>query len=269
MSEYRIGCSSWTSPAWSGRFYPPGLADGDRLAFYARYFDAVEVDSSYYGAPNPYVVRGWARKTPESFRFTLKMTRDLLDPKSEPKPEQLQRFVDSAQRLGPKLGAILLQFPPWFRPGRSWEAGTGAMLERLVRNLPSGPRYSVELRDAGWYSESMRPQLVRLLGDRQIASCWSSLTYVDIPPLRTAPWAYLRFIGDHETVPAEVHGEIRVDRTKETRQWAEHLRASEMESAFAFFNNHFAGYAPSSANLFRAELGLPEVRLPVSSRLPE
>jgi hypothetical protein len=50
---------------------------------------------------------------------------------------------------------------------------------------------------------------------------------------------------------------------------ADQLRANEIESAFAFFNNHFAGYAPASANLFRSALGLPEAKLPPSSRLPE
>ncbi|MGI0052640.1 MAG: DUF72 domain-containing protein, partial [Thermoplasmata archaeon] len=86
MTEIRVGCSSWTSPSWNGRFYPAGTRDGDRLAFYARYFDSVEVDSTYYAAPNPFVVRGWARKTPEAFRFALKVPRDLLDPRSPARP---------------------------------------------------------------------------------------------------------------------------------------------------------------------------------------
>jgi uncharacterized protein YecE (DUF72 family) len=115
--ELRIGRSSWTSPAWKGRFYPEELADGDRLAYYARYFDTVEVDSTYYAPPNPFVVRGWARKTPESFRFTPKMCRDYLDPKKPTGPGPIGAFVDAARELGPKHGAILLQFPPGTKPG--------------------------------------------------------------------------------------------------------------------------------------------------------
>jgi uncharacterized protein YecE (DUF72 family) len=253
--EIRIGCSSWTSPAWNGRFYPPGLPEGERISHYAKYFDTVEVDATYYAAPNPYVVRGWAKKTPPEFRFALKITRDLIDPRAPAPPEKLREFVATAELLGDRLGPILLQFPPWFRPGTA-----GRSLEFLLGRLaalPKGPRYAVELRDAGWFRGETAEALYRRLGDGGIALCWSSLNYVDVPPVATVPWAYVRFIGDHTSIPAEVHGELRADKTEEMRRWAGRLRAAEVESAFAFFNNHFAGYAPASANLFRQEMGLP------------
>jgi uncharacterized protein YecE (DUF72 family) len=265
MLAVRAGCSSWTSPAWNGRFYPRGLPDGERLGFYARHFDTVEVDATYYAPPNPFVVRGWARKTPEGFLFSLKLTRELFDPKSPLDAERLAGFVEAARGLGPKLGPILIQFPPWFRAPRTPGQGHGGFLERLLRELPSGAQYVVELRDGGWFGGAHRVWLERTLGERAVASCWSSLTYVEVPPIRTTPWAYLRFIGDHVTVPAEVHGEIRVDRTRETRAWAARLQEAELESAFAYFNNHFAGYGPASVQLFREEMGLPVLPLPEAS----
>jgi uncharacterized protein YecE (DUF72 family) len=262
MGELRVGCSSWTSPAWSGRFYPDGISDGDRLAHYARFFDAVEVDSTYYASPNPRVVESWARKTPGTFRFTLKMPRELIDPKRPVEPESLAAFVETARRLGEKLGAVLLQFPPWFRPGSTVEGSGARYLAGVLAALPPSVRYSVELRNSAWFSGEIAAWLEPELRSRSIPLTWSSLTYLDVPPWRTAGWVYLRFIGDHVTVPAEQHGEIRVDRAGETRRWAERLRATEVESAFAFFNNHFAGYAPTSANQFRREMGLAEVPLP-------
>ncbi|HUI38458.1 MAG TPA: DUF72 domain-containing protein, partial [Thermoplasmata archaeon] len=156
MSEVRVGCSSWTSPAWKGRFYPPELPDGDRLAYYARYFDVVEVDATYYRAPSPYVVRGWARKTPEGFRFAVKFPRDLLDPKAPEAETAVAPFVESVQLLGAKLGPVLLQFPPWFKGPRSPGTGFADFLERRVRSLPSGPSYAVELREAGWFAPENR-----------------------------------------------------------------------------------------------------------------
>ncbi|MGI0150847.1 MAG: DUF72 domain-containing protein, partial [Thermoplasmata archaeon] len=124
------------------------------------------------------------------------------------------------------------------------------------------PSYAVELRDAGWFQGETRTWLERELTERRMALGWSSLTYVEVPPLRTADWIYLRFIGDHATIPAETHGEIRVDRSKEIRHWAEQVRRSEARSVFSFFNNHFAGFAPISARIFAEEMGLPGAKLP-------
>ncbi|MCI4323061.1 MAG: DUF72 domain-containing protein [Thermoplasmata archaeon] len=116
----------------------------------------MEVDSTYYAAPNAFVVRGCEQKTPDDFCFTLKFPRDLMDPKKSFEPEKITKFVQTAQLLGPKLGPILIQFAPWFRPPYSSETGTAAYLRKLVEALPEGPEHAVELRDAGWFSGSMR-----------------------------------------------------------------------------------------------------------------
>jgi uncharacterized protein YecE (DUF72 family) len=254
--ETRIGTSSWTSEAWWGRVYPEGTPPADRLVLYGRLFDCVEVDATYYSLPVRRMVEGWYAKTPPGFLFTLKVTRDLLDPKRPVDTQKVHAFVSTAQVLEEKLGPLLLQFPPWVKPGRSTQ-----FLWELLSALPAGPRYSIELRDAGWYSGDLKQQLLTALRDRQISLTWSSLNYVEIPPELTTDEIYLRFIGDHTSIPAETHGEIRADRTAETKRWAERLRAAsgDLRRALVFFNNHYAGFAPESVNLFRAALGLPPV----------
>ncbi|MCI4323060.1 MAG: DUF72 domain-containing protein [Thermoplasmata archaeon] len=92
--------------------------------------------------------------------------------------------------------------------------------------------------------------------------CWSSLNYLEVPPLETADWVYLRFIRDHVTIPAERHGAIQVDRGEETRRWVKRLHGVEASRAWVFFNNHYADYAPKSVNSFRRETGLEPVALP-------
>lgn len=255
-ARLRVGCSSWTSGAWWGKVYPTGLAPGDRLAAYARRFDAVEVDTSYYRAPAASLVRRWARSTPDDFAFTMKFPRDLLDPKRPVDREAIGAFERHARELGSKLGALLLQFPPWVKPGR-----VSRYLEELFSSLDPALRYAVELRDAGWFGGEHRHDVLRELGARRIALAWSYLTYVDVPPERTTDFVYLRFIGDHTTVPAAVHGELRVDRSAESALWADRLRdrLPELRAAYVYFNNHFAGFAPASASRFREELGLPPV----------
>ena len=251
-----VGCSSWTSEAWWGRLYPRDLPPGERLSAYSRWFDAVEVDTSYYRDPGAPLVRRWARATPAGFVFTMKVPRELLDPRHRVDRERIARFEAHAKELGPKLGALVAQFPPWVKPSRA-----EPFLEELLDGLDPTLRYAVELRDAGWFRGEVRQRLLRRLTDHRRALAWSVLTYVDVPAERTGDFVYLRFIGDHTTVPAERHGELRVDRGPETSLWASRVRSvfDQVANVYAFFNNHFAGFAPASVNLFRRELGLPEV----------
>jgi uncharacterized protein YecE (DUF72 family) len=254
--EIRTGTSSWTSEAWWGRVYPAGTPPAERLGLYAHLFDCVEVDATYYTLPARRMVEGWYARTPSEFLFTLKVTRDLLDPKKPVDREKLQRFVSTAQALQEKLGPLLLQFPPWVKPGRST-----TFLWELLAALPAGPHYAVELRDAGWYAGEIRDRLYRDLRDRQMTLAWASLNYLEIPPELTSDEVYLRFIGDHTSIPAATHGEVRADRTQETRRWADRLKQTsrDLRRALVFFNNHYAGFAPESVNLFREMMGLPSV----------
>jgi uncharacterized protein YecE (DUF72 family) len=255
-AEIRIGCSSWTSESWWGRVYPRGISDGDRLSYYARLFDTVEVDSTYYRSPARGMVSSWRRRTPDGFVFTLKFPRDLLDPKEPVDAPAIREFTDSAKLLGPKLGPVLLQFPPWVKPGRAT-----TFLSSVLAELDTDLRYAVELRDAGWYEGETWARLEQELSSRRVALAWSYLTYLEIPPARTADFVYLRFIGDHDSIPEERHGELRADRSRETDKWATRLRdqLAQTRAAYVFFNNHYAGFAPASANEFRADLGLPPI----------
>ncbi len=255
-AELRIGCSSWTSEAWWDRVYPRSLSDGERLGLYARLYPTVEVDSTFYSLPRAFLSDRWRRTTPIGFLFAAKMTSDLLDRKVAVDPERLERFVKELRPLEEKLGPLLLQFPPSFRP-----AGGTAFLEELVAALPSDARYAVELRHAGWFSHEVLPKLTRALRDRAIALAWSYLTFVDVPPEVTTDFLYVRFIGDHTTVPSSLHGAVRVDRSEATGTWAERVRRrmDEVKRIFVFFNNHFAGFAPESVNAFRQEMDLPPV----------
>ncbi len=266
-----MGCSSWTSEAWWGRIYPSGLKDSDRLAWYAKLWDTIEVDSTYYRDPGPFLFRRWASVTPDGFLFTLKFPRELLDPKKRVDRDKVAGFLSNASLLGPKLGPILLQFPPWVKPGRA-----AGFLGEVLDALDPRHRYAIELREAGWFSGETFEALQRTLEDRRLALAWSYLTYVDVPPAVTSDFVYLRFIGDHETVPAETHGEVRVDRSKEIHTWARRFLDAlrdNVQEGFALFNNHFEGLGPASVNRFRVAIGLEpvdyELKVGRGSRLDE
>ncbi|MCI4325599.1 MAG: DUF72 domain-containing protein [Thermoplasmata archaeon] len=253
----RVGCSSWTSEAWNGRLYPAGLPPVQRLPYYARFYDVVEVDATYYAIPARSMVRGWAQRTPESFRFALKLPKELMERDHPLDEEKVGAFLSAAAELGPKLVGVVAQFPPSFRPPKTGDAGSVEQLGRLVERLASSLPLSVELRDRGWYEGQRLEQLRRMLGDHKVALAWSALTFLDVPPVVTTDRIYLRFIGDHTTISETELGELRVDRSDTARRWATAVRErlDEIHDALVFFNNHFEGYAPESANRFLGLLG--------------
>ena len=80
MAEIRLGTSSFTATGWRGSFYPKGLRPGEYLSYYAQHFDTVEIDSTFYAAPNVNVVRSWDAKTPNGFLFAAKVPQICCGP---------------------------------------------------------------------------------------------------------------------------------------------------------------------------------------------
>src|SRR6185503_6508031 len=73
----RIGTQGWNYDGWKDAFFPREARPDEYLRLYARIFDTVEVDSTFYAPPSEASVIGWSRKTPESFTFSLKLPRAI------------------------------------------------------------------------------------------------------------------------------------------------------------------------------------------------
>src|SRR5215510_11304046 len=145
MATVRIGTSGWSYPSgngkWTGVFYPPARhrpRHFDELAFYARHFDTVEVNSTFYGQPRADVSRTWVERTPPGFEFSIKLYQKFTHPKMF-KEAALKRAPGSEGALldllatvtqsdiddfrtgveplaaAGRLGAVLAQFPPSFK----------------------------------------------------------------------------------------------------------------------------------------------------------
>ncbi len=109
----RIGTQGWNYDAWVGPFYPPGTRAADYLSVYARAFTTVEVDSTFYAIPAVKTVRGWAGRTPDGFKFALKLPQEIShENRLRESAAIAELFYDRARELGDKLGPILIQLPP-------------------------------------------------------------------------------------------------------------------------------------------------------------
>ena len=73
QQKIRIGTCAWSFDEWSGVLYPADWPSNRWLEFYARYFPAVEIDSTFYSAPSETVARRWVEMTPAHFRFSLQV----------------------------------------------------------------------------------------------------------------------------------------------------------------------------------------------------
>ena len=91
---------------------------------------------------------------------------------------------------------------------------------------------------------------------------WSQLAELQTPPILTTDFLYLRLIGDR-SIQEKDFGRIQIDRVLEMQKWAENIKAVQDERiklAIITANNHYAGFGPGTANVFRNMLGLPEAK---------
>lgn len=261
VGRYWIGCSGWAYDDWVGPFYPRGTPPGDFLSCYARVFRVVEVDSSFYRPPTPFLVRRWAERTPGGFRFALKVPREVTH---ETTPSAVRDVLDpflaslESLRSRGKLGPVVLQFPPSFR------AGSGApRLELLLGAIPSDYALAVELRHHSWWNEATR----RLLEHRGAALVWSVVPETRPPPWVTGDFLYARFIGDRALTKFDrLQRDGRPEIAEMKRLFENEGRP--VDSVFAFANNHFMGYGPGTAAVIAEVLGEPVPDLAAAGRVP-
>ena len=251
----RIGCQGWNYDAWVGPFYPEGTRPVDFLRVYARAFDTVEVDSTFYAIPAPRTLRDWAERVPDDFQFALKLPQEIThENRLRNVRPALDQFFDRARELGPKLGPVLVQLGPDFAPTE---------LPALATFLPSLPRdvkVAVEFRQRGWIHDGV----LALLAEHNVALALTDARWIPrktmlaLATRPTADFAYFRWMGpDREIVD---YSRVQVDRTREIEAWARVLPDIAAKiSVYGYFNNHFAGHSPASARELQDRLGLPVV----------
>jgi len=132
--DIRIGTSGYHYKHWRGPFYPEKIAANKMLEFYAKHFDTVELNNSFYRLPPETAFAEWRRSTPSNFVFAVKASRFLTHNKKLKDPDNaLQNLPSRATRLGPKLGPILFQLPPKWQVNQERLEGLLEILALRVR----------------------------------------------------------------------------------------------------------------------------------------
>jgi uncharacterized protein YecE (DUF72 family) len=267
-----VGTSSWSSPDWCGAFYPESIQPEEMIRVYSTRFPTVEIDSTWHYMPNKKMVEAWKTRTPEGFIFSAKVPKVISHEKYLENCEaELKEFLSVISKLESKLGPLVLQFP-YVAKGKDpqeYETGSGFIerLKKFVRLLPQEFRWGIEIRNSKWVG----PQLLDVLGNSNISLIFIDYYTMDpLPKLAhrkevfTSSFVYVRFLGNHKLMDEAVKQareegkrkrdweSLIQDRTDQMKLWIPPLKelAAKKIPTYVYFNNHYAGYAPGSVELF-------------------
>lgn len=252
----RVGTCGWNYEAWVGPFYPEGTRPIDFLSTYARAFNTVEVDSTFYTIPAPKTVRGWASRVGDGFEFALKLPQEIThERRLRSAEEPARQFFDVARELGKKLGPILIQLGPDFGPAEL------PALASFLPTLPPDLRFAIEFRQRGWINDGV----LALLAEHHVALTlvegrWiPRRTMVALAERPTADFAFVRLMGpDRDLVD---YSRVQVDRRSELEIWTKVMAILAPKAAFTYtyVNNHFSGHSPATARMVQEMMGLAVV----------
>ena len=255
----RIGSQGWNYADWVTKtageiiFYPHGTRSNEMLGVYARAFETVEVDSTFYAIPPRETLENWAKKTPDNFTFSLKMPREITHAAGLQKAAfpALDEFCERVLILREKLAAVLIQLPPQFEAD---EQNVRAFLEFLPR-LPKEINFAVEFRSRSWF----KGETLDVLQKHRVALCLTESSFVprafafEAAKRLTADFAYVRFMGERDLTRFD-----GVQRKQDENLWLWREVLSDLKvETFVYFSNFYEGFAPATANklkqMFRQE----------------
>jgi uncharacterized protein YecE (DUF72 family) len=232
-----VGTSGWHYKHWIGDFYPPGFPASKMLAWYAREFQTVEINNSFYRLPDANAFAQWAESVPPSFVFAVKASRYITHIKRLKDPEDpLKLLFSRVEQLGSRLGPVLFQLPP------NWKADI-PRLSKFLSLLRGRRGCAIEFRDESWYTE----EVWELLRRHNVALClhdWASAPWARE---LTANFTYIRFHGRNGKYGGNYPDRILRDWAGRIGSWA-----GRLSEVFAYFNNDLAGHAVRNAKSLRS-----------------
>ena len=237
--QIRIGTSGWVYRHWQGLFYPANLPQKQWFAYYARSFDTVEINSTFYHLHNASVFEHWRQQAPGGFLYSIKASRIIThNQRLEGCQDTLETFLSRASLLGETLGPVLFQLPPSFSLDLS-------RFESFLALLPQGFSYAMEFRNPTWLTEEVFALLERF----GVVLCIHDMPPLHVPMRITAKFVYLRFHGDVDHA-----GDYPLETLA---AWVERIQTWQRNglAVFAYFNNDTGGMAVRNALTVKQLLG--------------
>lgn len=148
VTKVYIGCPIWAVRSWVGPLYPPGTPNSDYLKEYAKSFNTVEINSTFYHLLDPKRLAHWQSQVPSEFRFCPKVFRGITEQLSSPQlPQLIGEFCNTIRVLGPNLGLTFAQLPDSVSPKLA------PLVSRLISHWPKDIPLAVEFRHPDWFKQ--------------------------------------------------------------------------------------------------------------------
>jgi uncharacterized protein YecE (DUF72 family) len=232
-----VGTSGYSYKEWKGPFYPKDLAVARFLPYYAERFETVEINNTFYRMPTAKLVEGWASEVPERFTFALKAPQRITHiAKLKDAADTVGIFVRTARVLGPRLGPMLFQLPPFLKKD---VPRLEEFLAQAEEWRATGARIALEFRHASWFDD----EVWAVLRAHGAALCVAEGEKLESPLVATADWGYVRLRRD------EYSDEVIAN-------WAAKILAMPWKEAYVYLK-HDEGDAPSVARRLRERMDRP------------
>lgn len=231
--KLHVGTSGYGYKEWQGIFYPERIAPKEMLSFYSERFNAVEINYTYHHMPTERLLASWAGQVPEAFVFVLKAPQVITHVKRlKEVNEEADYLFRTVLLLGTRLGAILLQFPAYFRADLP-------RLEAFLDLIPEDVHCAFEFRSPTWVEAGA----AELLCGRGHTLCTADTDENPAEGIEgLAPWGYLRLRRSAYT-------------DADLAQWVERVQSQGWERAFVFFKHEEEAVGPKLALRFRELAG--------------
>ncbi len=233
-----IGTSGWSYDDWKEKFYPENLKSNDWLNFYADYFNSVEINNSFYQLPSKDTLKGWFKKVPSDFVFSIKASRYITHLKKLKDPkDSLKKFLKRIKYLGHKRGPILFQLPP------NWHINTDRLKKFIKLLLKQGKdeTYVFEFRDPTWLDKKIKS----ILKNSSIGFCINDMIDENIDWV-TSNLVYIRFHGPNGYYAGKYKDEFLKKWAKKVSKWRQ-----KGKRVFVYFNNDIKAHAIENGGKFK------------------
>jgi uncharacterized protein YecE (DUF72 family) len=238
-AKYYVGCSGWHYEHWRGLCYPQELPKPKWLSFYARQFDTVELNNSFYRVPSEKAFTTWRKSTPENFIFAVKVSCFITHIKRfRNLGSAVEDFLCRAGLLKEKLGPLLYQLPPSMKRN-------DVLLQDFLSSLTPKYQYVIEFRHESWIDE----RVFDILRRHNVGLCVFDMPGFSCPLVATSDFAYVRFHGS-EGLYSSCYSDEELSR------WAQRIArlGQNVKASYIYFNNDAEAFAAENAITLRSLL---------------
>lgn len=237
-----VGTSGWHYSDWIGTFYPREVKGYNELKYHSEHFNTVENNSSFYHISKESTYLTWYKTSSDNYTFSIKLNKLITHIKrltlDEEVKEKIEYILSSSQVLKEKLGAIVIQLPPSFKP----EPEFLEIFLLYFTNEVSKKEYKFDVAIEFRNKQNFREEIYTVLRKYNVALVAGQSSRYPLAREITADFTYIRMHGPTKLFASKYS-------TDQLLEWANYIKSisKQVKKVYVYFNNDFYGYAIENA----------------------